>query len=90
MSSYKKFGYESVLIDAYVDDLNTIGTLEELLKGNRLLKQSIWNEGPWKRKFCLDLQIKQLADEVQIHQSTYIENVLKRLYMDKIYNWILQ
>lgn len=32
MSSYKKFGYEFVLIDVYVDDLNTIGTLEELSK----------------------------------------------------------
>jgi len=36
-----------------------------------------------KTKFYLDLQIKNLADEILIHRSTYTEKVFKRFYIDK-------
>ncbi|XP_070046289.1 secreted RxLR effector protein 161-like [Nicotiana tomentosiformis] len=36
-----------------------------------------------KTKLCLGLQIEHLADKIFIHQSAYIERVLKRFYMDK-------
>ncbi|XP_070011386.1 secreted RxLR effector protein 161-like [Nicotiana sylvestris] len=35
-----------------------------------------------KTKLCLGLQIEHLANEIFIHQSAYIEKVLKRFYMD--------
>ena len=36
-----------------------------------------------KTKYCLGLQIEYCLNDVFIHQSTYIEKVLKRFYMDK-------
>ncbi|XP_070015867.1 secreted RxLR effector protein 161-like [Nicotiana sylvestris] len=35
-----------------------------------------------KTKLCLGLQIEHLANGIFVHQSTYIEKVLKRFYMD--------
>ena len=36
-----------------------------------------------KTRYCLGLQIEQCSNGILIHQSTYIEKVLKRFYMDK-------
>ena len=36
-----------------------------------------------KTKFCLDLKIEHLSNEILVHQSTYLEKVLKHFYMDK-------
>ena len=36
-----------------------------------------------KTKFCLGLQIEHLPNGILVHQSTYIEKVLKQFYMDK-------
>ena len=36
-----------------------------------------------KTKYCLGLQIKHCSDGVLIHQSTYIEKVMKPFHMDK-------
>ena len=38
-----------------------------------------------KTKYCLGLQIEQCANRILIHQSTYIEKILKRFGMDKAY-----
>ncbi|XP_070031524.1 secreted RxLR effector protein 161-like [Nicotiana tomentosiformis] len=35
-----------------------------------------------KKKLCLDLKIEHLVDGIFVHQSAYIEKVLKRFYMD--------
>ena len=40
-------------------------------------------KGLGKTKYCLGLQIEHCSDGVLIHQSTYIEKVLKRFHMDK-------
>ena len=36
-----------------------------------------------KTKFCLGLQIEHLPNGILVHQSTYIEKVLKQFDMDK-------
>ncbi|KAL4021171.1 hypothetical protein IC575_019962 [Cucumis melo] len=71
------------IIDVYVDDLNIIGTREELSKAIEYLKKEFEMKDLGKTKFCLVLQIEHLADEIFIHQSTYIEKILKRFYVDK-------
>jgi hypothetical protein len=67
----------------YVDDLNIIGIDEEIPKTVNYLKKEYEMKDLGKTKFYLGLQIKHLADEILIHQSTYIENVLKRFYLDR-------
>ncbi|XP_070040703.1 uncharacterized mitochondrial protein AtMg00810-like [Nicotiana tomentosiformis] len=39
-----------------------------------------------KTKLCLGLQIEHLANGIYVHQSAYIEKVLKRFYMDEAHS----
>ncbi|KAL0558720.1 hypothetical protein IC582_003302 [Cucumis melo] len=71
------------IIAIYVDDLNIIKTSEELSKAIEYLIKEFEMKNLGKTKFCLGLQIEHLADGIFIHQSTYTEMILKRLYMDK-------
>ncbi|KAL4031307.1 hypothetical protein IC575_009583 [Cucumis melo] len=79
----KKSQLGFAIIVVYVNDLNIIGTSEELSKAIEYLKKEFEMKDLGKTKFCLGLQIEHLADGIFIHQSTYTEKILKRFYMDK-------
>ena len=79
----KKVATEFAIIAVYVDDLNLIGTSEELIKTVDYLKKEFEMKDLGKTKYCLGLQIEYCSNGVLIHQSTYTEKVLKRFYMDK-------
>ena len=74
-------GFE--IIAVYVDDLNLIETLEELIKTIDYLKKEFEMKDLGKTKYCLGLQIEHCLDGVLIHQLTYTEKVLKHFHMDK-------
>ena len=74
------------VIGVYVDDLNLVGTLEELIRTTNYLKKEFEMKGFGKTKFCLNLQIEHFPNGVLIHQSTYSKKVLKRFYMDKVHH----
>ena len=65
------------------DNLNLVGTPEELTKITDYLKNKFEMKDLGKTKFCLGLQIEHLLDGILIHQSTYTEKVLKHFHMDK-------
>jgi hypothetical protein len=69
----------------YVDDLNLIGTPKELIKTATYLKDEFEMKDLGKIKFYLGIQIEHLLNEKFIHQSMYIEKVLKHFYMDNAY-----
>ena len=71
-----------------VDDINFIGTPEEVQKTIEYLKKEFEMKDLGKTKLCLGLQIEHLADGVFVHQSTYTEKILKRFYMDKTYPFV--
>ena len=71
------------IIAVYVDDLNIIGTHKELIETITFLKNKFEMKDLDGTKFCLGLQIEHLAKGIFVHQSTYIEKVLKRFNMDK-------
>ena len=71
------------IIAVYVDDLNLVGTLEELTKIAEYLKKEFEMKDLGKTKFCIGLQIKHFPNGVLVHQSTYIKKILKRFNMDK-------
>ena len=54
----KKSEIRFAIIVVYVDDLNLIGTLEELTRTTKYLKKEIEMKDLEKTKFCLGLQIK--------------------------------
>ena len=78
----KKVAIEFSIIAIYVDDLNLIGTPEELIKTIDYLKKEFEMKNLGKTKYCLDLQIEHCSDDVLIH-FTYTEKVLKHFHMDK-------
>ena len=69
----------------YVDDLNLIGTHEELTRITKYLKKESEMKDLGKAKFCLDLHIEHFPTEVLVHQPTYTKKILKHFYMDKAY-----
>ena len=79
----KKVATVFAIIAIYVDDLNLIGTPEELIKTIDYLKKEFEMKDLGKTKYCLGLQIEHRSGGVLIHQSTYTEKVLKCFHMDK-------
>ena len=79
----KKSNFGLTIIAVYMDDLNLIGTLEELTKATNYLKKEFEMKDLGKIRYCLGLQIEHCSNGILVHQSTYIEKVLKRFYMDK-------
>ena len=79
----KKLESGFAIVAVYVDDLNLVGTLEELTKTTNCLKNEFEMKDLGKTKFCLGLQIEHLPNGILVHQSMYIEKVLKQFYMDK-------
>ena len=79
----KKSEIGFAIIAVYVDDLNLVGTLEELTKTAEYLKKEFEMKDLGKTKFCIGLQIEHFPNGVLVHQSTYIKKILKRFNMDK-------
>ena len=79
----KRYQSHFVIIVVYVDDLNIIGTPEELQKAANCLKLEFEMKDLGRTRFFLCLQIEHLNDGIFMHQSTYISKILKRFYMDK-------
>ena len=61
-------------------------TPEELTKTTNCLKNEFEIKDLDKTKFCLDLKIEHLSNEILIHQSMYLEKVMKHFYMDKAHH----
>ena len=67
----KKANLGYAIIVVYVDDLNIIGTLKEILKAVDCLKKEFEIKDLEKMKFCLGLQIEHLRDGISsINQLT--------------------
>ncbi|CAA7060846.1 unnamed protein product [Microthlaspi erraticum] len=79
----RKFGKGFVIIAVYVDDLNIIGTPEEISYTVEYLKKEFEMKDLGKTKFCLGLQIEHLVDGILLHQMAYTEKILKRFFMDQ-------
>ncbi|KAL2235502.1 UNVERIFIED_CONTAM: Retrovirus-related Pol polyprotein from transposon TNT 1-94, partial [Sesamum indicum] len=72
-----------VIITVYVDDLNIIGSPEEIRQAADYLKSEFEMKDLGTTKYCLDLQFEHTKGGIFIHQSNYIEKVLKHFHMDK-------
>ena len=70
------------ILAVYVDDINLFGISEELTKAAKYLKDEFEIKDLGKTNYCLCLQIEHKSNGILIHQSTYIEKVLKR-FKDK-------
>jgi Reverse transcriptase (RNA-dependent DNA polymerase) len=71
------------IIAVYVDDLNIIGSPEEIEKTAKLLNNKFEMKDLGVTKLCLGLQIEHFHNGIFVHQSNYIQKMLKRFNMDK-------
>ncbi|KAM2322655.1 hypothetical protein PS2_018947 [Malus domestica] len=74
----KKSNTGFAIVAVYVDDMNLVGTPEELNKTAEYLKSEFEMKNLGKTKYCLGLQIEHCANGILVHQSAYIEKILKR------------
>ena len=72
-----------VIIAVYVDDLNIIGTENEIHEATMYLKEEFEMKDLGKTKYSLGLQIEHMHNGIFVHQSNYTEKILKRFNMDK-------
>ncbi|KAL0355515.1 UNVERIFIED_CONTAM: Retrovirus-related Pol polyprotein from transposon TNT 1-94 [Sesamum radiatum] len=79
----KKTESRFVIIVVYVDDLNIIGSPEDIQQAVDYLKSEFGMKDLGTAKYCLGLQFEHTKGGIFIHQSNYIEKVLKRFHMDK-------
>ena len=79
----KKLETGLTIITICVYDLNLTGTPKELTKTTNCLKKEIEMKDLRKTRYYLNLQIEHCSNDILIHQSTYIEKMLKQFYMDK-------
>ena len=81
----KKLETRFIIIVVYVDDLNHVGTSEELIRTKNYLKKEFEMKDLGKTKFSVGMQIKHFPNGVLVHQSTYIKKNFKYFYMDKMH-----
>lgn len=67
----------------YVDDINLIGTPEELEETAKYLKKEFEMKDLGETRLCLGLQIERNSRGILVHQSNFTTKVLKRFHMDK-------
>ena len=79
-----KTGFAIIVV--YVDDLNLIRTLEELIRTTNYLKRKFEMKDLEKTKFCLGLQIENFPTGILVHQSAYTKKILKRFYMNETHH----
>ena len=72
-----------VIIAVYVDDLNIIGTENEIHEATVYLKEEFEMKNLGKTKYCLGLQIEHMHNGIFMHQSNYTEKILKCFNMNK-------
>ena len=56
---------------------NRLRTLEKLTKATNYLKKEFEMKDLGKTRYCLNLQIELYSNGILVHQSTYVEKVLK-------------
>jgi hypothetical protein len=74
------------IISVYVDDLNIIDHTKDIDEARNHLKTEFEMKDLGRIKFCLGLQVEHLHTGILIHQSAYVQKILKNFNMDKVYS----
>jgi hypothetical protein len=70
----------------YVDDLNIISHTKDIDEACNYLKMEFEMKNLGRTKFCLGLQLEHLHTSILVHQSAYVQKILKKFNMDKAYS----
>ncbi len=64
--------------------MNIIGTLDEIKETANYLKSEFEMKDLGKTRYCLGLELEHRACGILIHQSGYVQKMLRRFDMDKV------
>ncbi|KAM2508982.1 hypothetical protein ACFX1W_031120 [Malus domestica] len=71
------------IVAVYINDMNLIGTSEELVRNVAHLKSKFEMKDIGNTIYCLGFEIKHYSDEILVHQSNYTWKVLRHFNKDK-------
>jgi hypothetical protein len=74
------------IISVYVDDLNIIGHIKDIDEARNHLKTESEMKSLGRTRFCLGLQLEHLHMGILVHQSAYVQKILKKFNMNKAYS----
>ncbi|KAM2657312.1 hypothetical protein EV1_012688 [Malus domestica] len=80
----KKSHFGFAIVAVYVDDINLIGTPEELARTTAHMKSEFEMKDLGKTRYCLGLEIEHRLDGILVHQLNYIQKVLRFFNEDKV------
>lgn len=80
----KRSGAEIAIIGIYVDDIVMVGTDAAVAAAMTALKTEFKVKDMGLLSYCLGLQVSQTSTGVMLHQSNYIEKMLKRFNMREV------
>ena len=80
----KKISSGFATVAVYVDDMKIIGTLDEIRETANYLKSEFEMKDLGKTRYCLGLELEHRACGILIHQSAYVQKMLRRFDMDKV------
>ena len=81
----KKTSSGFAIIAVYVDDMNIVGTLDEIRETTSYLKSEFEMKDLGKTRMCLGLELEHRACGILIHQSAYVHKILRQFNMDKVH-----
>ncbi|KAM1171717.1 hypothetical protein ACFX2G_022394 [Malus domestica] len=79
----KKLHSGFAIVAVYVDEMNLIGTLEDLARTATHLKSEFEMKNLRKTQYYLGLEIEHRSNGIVVHQTNYIQKVLRRFNKDK-------
>ena len=81
----KKTSFGFAIVAVYVGNMNIIGTLDEIKETAAYLKSEFEMKDLGKTRFCLSLELEHRVCGILIHQSAYVQKMLRRFNMDKMH-----
>ena len=82
----KKTSSGFAIVTVYVDDMNVIGTLDEIRETASYLKSEFEMKDLGKTRLYLGLELEHRACRILIHQSAYVQKMLRQFNMDKVHS----
>jgi hypothetical protein len=74
------------IISVYVDDLNIIGHTKDIDEAQDHLNTEFKMKDLGRIKFFIGLQLEHIQTGILMHQSIYVQKILKKFNMDKAYS----
>jgi hypothetical protein len=78
----RRDGTEFVFVAIFVDDLNIIGTKQAVAMAKQMLKEKFKMKDLGKLSHCIGLQVEHYDEGIFVHQSPYLQNILKKNCME--------